>query len=590
MSQLVEYPYNKPSTASGHARQMHCIPVTFAIDPGTIAVALEHTYRRLEQCRFADALWTRRLEVWSADRAIQQKIATRLGWLDASAIVYPHLPRLRTFADSINASGITDIILLGMGGSSLAPEVLRASIGVAPGFPRFQVLDSVDPDAVRAAMERPATSLFVLASKSGSTIEVTSLAAEAERRVREAGVADASAHFVAITDEGTALHRRAVERRFRDVFLNPPDIGGRYSALSFFGLVPAALMGIDVGPLLASARTMAYACRFDDPRRNPGLALGALMAAAASSGRDKLTLLMPDRLGAFGLWIEQLVAESTGKQGKGIVPITGEEGNAEGAGAPLGADRVIVAVALGDEPDGSVSVDRARATGAPMVTLAMPDTAALGAEFFRWEVATATAGLLLDINPFDEPNVQQAKDATRVLLDTYRSKRRLPESEPDAASDGVRMTLTGAAKQALAGEGPLAFLRLLQPGDYFGLLAYLPPGDGTFERTLRQLRMNVGVRTGCVTMLGYGPRYLHSTGQLHKGGPNTGVFIIVTANVSVDLPIPGEPYSFGVLEMAQAAGDFQSLERAGRRGLHLHLPERDPVLLQRIGEHLIGSA
>ena len=536
--------------------------MTFAIDPGTIDVALEHAYRRLEQCRFADALWTRRLEVWSADRAVQQAIANRLGWLDAAAIVFPQLPRLRAFAESVRDSGVTDIILLGMGGSSLAPEVLRASIGVAPGFPRFRVLDSVDPGAVRAAMARPATSLFVLASKSGSTIEPNSMAAEAERRVREAGVTEPGSRFVAITDEDTALHRRARDQRFREVFINPADIGGRYSALSFFGLAPAALMGIDVHALLASARAMADECRVEDPRHNPGLALGAVIAAAALTGRDKLTLSLPPRLEPFGLWVEQLVAESTGKQGKGIVPITGEEGNVEPDGATPGDDRLIVKVDI-------------------------TDSAELGAEFFRWETATATAGLLLDINPFDEPNVQQAKDATRVLLNTYSAQGWLPVPEPDAAFEGVRMTLTGRARQAT--EGPLTLLHLLRRPDYFGLLVYVPSDDEVFSSVLRELRHTVAAKTGCATTLGYGPRYLHSTGQLHKGGPNTGVFIIVTADVSLDLPIPGEPYSFGVLGLAQAIGDFDSLNRTGRRALHLHLPQRDPDLLRRIGERLVPA-
>ena len=552
------------------------------IDPGNIEVALEHAYRRLEQCRFADALWTRRLEVWSADRGVQRQIANRLGWLDVSAIVSPHLPRLRAFAESIRDSGVSDIILLGMGGSSLAPEVLRAVIGVAPGFPRFQVLDSVDPDAVRAAMARPATSLFVLASKSGSTIEPNSIAAEAERRVREAGVIEPGSHFVAITDEATALHRRALDQRFREVFINPADIGGRYSALSFFGMVPAALMGIDTHALLSSARAMADACHTDDPRRNPGLALGAVIAAAALSGRDKLTLCLPPRLESFGWWVDQLVAESTGKQGKGIIPISGEAGD-----VALGDDRVIVRTALGGEPHWSGDVLGERAAHVPTISIDMPDLAALGAEFFRWETATATAGLLLGINPFDEPNVQQAKDATRVLLSTYSAQGRLPVPEPDAAFEGVRMTLTDAARQAAA--GPLTFLRLLRQPDYFGLLAYLPPDAEAFAHVMQELRHDVATKTGCATMFGYGPRYLHSTGQLHKGGPNTGVFMIVTADVAPDLPIPGAPYSFGVLELAQAIGDFESLNRTGRRALHLHLGRRDPDTLRRVGERLIRA-
>ncbi len=556
--------------------------MSITIDPGTIDVALEQAYRRLEQCRFADALWTRRLEVWSADRTVQQQIANRLGWLDVPTIVSPHLPRLRTFAESVRDSGVSDVILLGMGGSSLAPEVLRAVIGVAPGFPRFQVLDSVDPDAVRAAMARPATSLFVLASKSGSTIEPNAMAAEAERRVREAGVTEPGSRFVAITDEDTALHRRAREHGFREVFINPADIGGRYSALSFFGMVPAALMGIDTQALLSSAHAMADACRADDPRHNPGLALGALIAAAAISGRDKLTLSLSPRLEPFALWVEQLVAESTGKQGKGIVPIAG--GADEMA---RGDDRVIVRLALGGEPRPPGSVLRERAAHVPTLSIDMPDLAALGAEFFRWETATATAGLLLNINPFDEPNVQQAKDATRALLNTYIARGRLPVPEPDAVFAGVRVTLTDAARQAVT--EPLAFLRLLRQPDYFGLLVYLPPDAEAFAHVLRTLRHDVATKTGCATTVGYGPRYLHSTGQLHKGGPNSGVFMIVTADAAPDLPVPGEPYSFGVLELAQATGDFESLNRTGRRAVHLHLPRRDPDLLRRMGERLMRT-
>jgi glucose-6-phosphate isomerase len=543
--------------------------VTFTIHPGPIHAALEEAYRRLEECRFADALWSRRLDVWSADPAVQRKIANRLGWLEAVPFVLPRLPRLRAFAESVRTSGITDIVLLGMGGSSLAPEVLRAVFGVARGFPRFHVLDSVDPDAVRAGMAQAGSSLFVLASKSGSTIEPNVLAAEAEWRLRAAGVSEPWSRFVAITDEGTALHARAIGSGFRETFLNPADIGGRYSALSFFGLVPAALMGIDVEALVVSARAMSDACRDSDPRRNPGLALGALMAAGARAGRDKLTLVLPPRLRRFGLWVEQLVAESTGKQGQGIVPITGETGD-----EPIGEDRVVVAF------------DITREWGeTPRMILEPARPGGLGGEFFRWEVATAAAGLLLGINPFDEPNVQQAKDATRVLLETYSAQGRLPMPEPQAAIERVRLTLSSAARKAT--DDPRAFLTLVRPGDYVALLAFLPPEVEGFADVLEDFRHDLAMKTGCAATLGYGPRYLHSTGQLHKGGPDSGVFLVVTADPSPDLPIPGEPYSFGVLELAQALGDFESLNRAARRALHVHLPSRDPQLLRRVQQGLL---
>lgn len=546
--------------------------MTFTISPGPVHAALDEAFDRLEERAFADALWSRSLDIWSADPAVQRTIANRLGWLESLAFVAPHLPRLRAAADAVRTSGITDIVLLGMGGSSLAPEVLRAVIGVAPGFPRFQVLDSVDPDAVRAAMSRAGTSAFVLASKSGSTIEPNAMAAEAERRLRDVGVADPWSRFIAITDEGTALHTRATSHRFRETFVNPTDIGGRYSALSFFGLVPAALMGIDLDNLVASGRAMAEACRERNPRRNPGLALGALMAAGARTGRDKLTLDLPPRFQRFGLWVEQLVAESTGGQGQGVIPVTGEAGD-----EPRGPDRVIAQ--LGTDPGSDPGADPG--SDPPRAVLAV---AGLGGEFFRWQFATAAAGFLLGINPFDEPNVQQAKDATGTLLDHFTTHGRLPVPEPDAAIEGARLTLSLAAREHT--DDPRAFLTLIQPSDYFALLAFLPPEDDGLARELEHIRHDVAMKTGCAATLGSGPRYLHSTGQLHKGGPNNGVFVVVSADPTSDLPIPGEPYSFGILERAQALGDFESLNRAGRRALHLHLPARDPLLVRRIYESL----
>ena len=554
--------------------------MTFTIHPGPIGPAFEEACRRLEQHRFSEALWSRRLDVWGDDADTQRKVAGRLGWLDAPEAMPAHTPRVRACAESVRQAGFTDVVLLGMGGSSLASEVMRAGIGVAPAFPRFRVLDSVDPDAVRDAMERPATTLFVLASKSGSTIELVSLSAEAERRLRAVVTEDIGAHFVAITDDSTTLQRKAIDQQFRELFINPSDIGGRFSALSLFGLVPAALMGIDINPLLTAGRDMAAQCRIDDPRQNPGLALGAFIAAASVTGRDKLTVIMPDSLNRFGLWAEQLVAESTGKQGKGIIPITDD-----GFDPSRAHDRVVAAI-LQDGANPSPIVENARAGEIPLITLQVPGVHALGAEFFRWEVATATAGWLLQINPFDEPNVQQAKDATRDLLTSYAVQRRLPVREPDAAVEGARIAATSAAAARFAGTS-LGLLDLLKPGDYFALLAYVPPDDGQFLPILNAIRKTVADGFGCATMLGFGPRYLHSTGQLYKGGPNTGVFLIVTAEPSEDLPVPGEPYSFGILEMAQAVGDFESLERTGRRALHVHLPRRDPELLQRVANKIL---
>lgn len=544
--------------------------MTFAIEPGPVHEAFDRACLRLEESRFSHALWTRCGDVWSTDPGVQRKIANRLGWVDAPRTMQADVLRLRRTAAGVRDAGFTDVVLAGMGGSSLAAEVLRAVIGVQPGFPSFQVLDSVDPDAVRSALERAATTLFVLASKSGSTIELASITAGALDRLRAAGVVHHGAHFVAITDEGTQLHRRAVAEQFREAFINPPDIGGRFSAISLFGLVPAALMGIDVEKLLESAAAMSDQCRLDNPRENPGLALGALLGAAATSGRDKLILALPPTLERFGLWAEQLVAESTGKDGKGIVPIL-----ADGAGPTRGDDRVVVAATIGN----SASV---LTTSLPIANIHVPDVIALGAEFVRWEWATAAAGWLLGVNPFDEPNVQQAKEATRALLEVYGRQRRLPVGEPHARIEGTRITVSAAARAGLPDGVAGALSDLARPGDYVALLAYLPPDDPRFMPVLLAARRSIAASTGCVVSLGFGPRYLHSTGQLHKGGPNTGVFLIVTADPASDLPVPGEPYSFGVLEMAQALGDFQSLDRLSRRAVHIHLPHRDPALLDRV--------
>jgi transaldolase/glucose-6-phosphate isomerase len=557
--------------------------MTLSLDAGAVGAYIDSAFSRLAQFRFAEALWNRTLEIWSTDHGVQQKIANRLGWLQALEFVAPGLDRVRGFAEGVRAGGFTDVVLLGMGGSSLAPEVMRQVLGVSPGYPRFQMLDSVDPAAVRDAMKNAATSLFVVASKSGGTIEPNVMAAEARRLVEAAGHRPWGSRFVAITDENTALHQRARAEQFRDIFVNPADIGGRYSALSYFGVVPAALMGVHLDRFLAGARAMADACRATDPRTNPGLALGAFMAGSAQAGRDKLTLVVSPRLASFGLWVEQLIAESTGKQGKGVVPIAGETPDAQ-----YGRDRAGVVVQLGDEAPNAGAIERLHASGAPIFTIRMDDATALGAEFFRWEVATAACGWLMRINPFDEPNVQQAKDATRALLDAYVTTRRLPTPEAHASRDGVRLTLSSAAEASLGDTSPDRFLSTLGAGDYLGLLAYVSPNASDLAAGLSRFRDELATRIDAATMFGYGPRYLHSTGQLHKGGPNTGAFIVIVAAPAEDLPVPGEQYSFGVLEAAQGIGDFQSLEKMGRRALLVQLPKPDPAAFERVAATLLS--
>jgi glucose-6-phosphate isomerase len=556
------------------------------LSPGVLAGTLDSAASVAE--RAAAALWKYDASAWTSDPSIQQELAKWFGWMASPALMADSIDRLRTFAARVKADGIRHVVLLGMGGSSLAPEVIHAILGVETGWPRFQMLDSTDPAAVRAADTPPGATLYVVSSKSGTTIEPNVLAAHFRQRVQDAGIARWGHHFVAITDEGTALAKHAQQDGYRDLFINPSDIGGRYSALSFFGMVPAALMGHDVGEIvgwglamLAAAHPSAAAAK-----DNPATGLGLTIGEGARSGRDKLTLIVPDARDAFGLWVEQLIAESTGKHGTGIVPIVGEP---LADAKAYGADRLFVRVRAHDARDeGSrdETVRGLKAAQAPVVEIDFPEKAALGAEFVRWEIATAVAGAILHINPFDQPNVQQAKDATNTLLAGYKTSGTLPIPPPDRTlENGVTLTLSAAARTQLASAGAEALLTLLRAGDYFALLAYLDH-DPALARQLHTLRRAVRDRSRAATMFGYGPRYLHSTGQLHKGGPNSGVFLLISAAPREDLAIPGESFSFGTLEHAQALGDFASLDAAGRRALHAHLPGPDVALLAHLREML----
>jgi glucose-6-phosphate isomerase len=517
----------------------------------------------------AAALWRRDASLWSPKPDVQKTIANRLGWLDSPHLMESSIDRMKAFAAAICDAGFTDVVLLGMGGSSLAPEVLRAIVGIAAGWPRFHMLDSTDPAAVRAASTPPTTTLYILASKSGGTIEPNSLAAHFRARLESAGITKWADHFIAITDEGTSLATRARQEQFRDVFINPSDIGGRYSALSFFGMVPAALMGQDVSAIVSRGLSMLDAARnTSSSLDNPAVALGLVMAVAAKAGRDKLTLMLPDRFASFGLWVEQLVAESTGKNGVGIVPVSGEK---PAPASTYGNDRLFVDAR-----------PRSAGTLTPRVSIDWNDPLDLGAEFVRWEIATAIAGALLGINPFDEPNVQQAKDATNKLLSAFISTGALP-STPVAVTlpSGIELSSSAAVTSALD------ILTLLKPGDYFAQLAYVSPSADVLDE-LERLRSAVRDRTHVATTVGVGPRYLHSTGQLHKGGPNTGVFLLVTAGSSEDVAIPGQPYSFGTLERAQALGDFASLDAAHRRAVHAHLPSASRDLARTLVDEFIA--
>jgi glucose-6-phosphate isomerase len=525
----------------------------------------------------AKGLWRRDPSVWSIDQSVQDAIRRRLGWLDSPALMLASVDRIRSVANEVRLAGFTDVVILGMGGSSLAPEVLRSVIGEQDGWLRLHLLDTTDPDAIRAVSTVPARTIYLLASKSGTTIEPNSLAAHFQRVLQDSGISDWAKHFIAITDDETPLSTRALAEGFRHLFLNPFDIGGRYSALSFFGLVPAALMGQDIRALLDWGGAMLEEAQDEeqDVRANPAVGLGLFIGAAARAKRNKLTLILPSGLEPFGLWVEQLIAESTGKHGVGIVPIAGETLGDERV---YGHDRAFVRLRRPDAPRGRDREVQVLQHHEPIATIEFPQPEALGAEFVRWEIATAVAGALIGINPFDEPNVQQAKDATRAILDRYKVDHHLPAAAHETSSTGVTVTLTTAARHSLHGKGPESILTLLGNGDYFALLTYLNPNE-EYDEVLERFRMSVRDLTRAATMSSYGPRYLHSTGQLHKGGPNTGVFLLITAAVVQDVAIPGQPYTFGTLEQAQALGDFDSLNETHRRALHLHLPARDPRIL-----------
>jgi glucose-6-phosphate isomerase/transaldolase/glucose-6-phosphate isomerase len=485
--------------------------------------------------------------VWRAD---PREIGNRLGWLDAGKFLRPHLGGLQDFVTRIRDEGYRDIVLLGMGGSCLGPEVLRLAFGPVSGYPRLTMLDSTVPEQVEAVASAidPSRTLFVVSSKSGGTIETLSFYRYFRGLVEEAAPGgDSGRNFVAITDEGTPLQQLARETNFRRVFVNPADIGGRYSVLSWFGMLPAALAGIDVKRLLDSAATMRDQCLGDDPGANPGLYLGALLGSAALSGRDKVTLIAPAPIEGFGLWVEQMIAESLGKEGGGIVPVAGEPLLDPGC---YGDDRLFVFLEPPWCGEISSSVDRLEQGGHPVARLKLQDCSDLGAEFFRWEYATAVAGSILDVHPFDQPDVQGAKDNTDSLLDFYRREERLPEPAPSGSV--------------------AALLEQVRPGDYLAITPYTIM-NAQVDSLVSELRAAVMRRCRIATTAGYGPRYLHSTGQLHKGGPDTGLYLQLTADSYGSLPIPGQQYGFDILATAQAIGDYRALSNLGRRIVTINL-------------------
>jgi transaldolase/glucose-6-phosphate isomerase len=536
---------------------------------GSVRKALEVA----EQENVIARIWNKDATLWKNEEAHQKIIRNSLGWLTIPGEMLTAAEELKSFAQSVSASGFQYVMVCGMGGSSLCPEVLRQTFGQQQGFPELLVLDSTDPDTINSFNEKIdlEKTLFIIASKSGTTTEPIAFHRYWYNEV--ARVSDLPGHsFITITDPGSQMADVAAAEEFKRIFLNQPDIGGRYSALSYFGMVPAALMGIDVTPLLQQAASMAEACGAGvAANKNPAALLGAVMAECAIAGRDKLTIVTDQKLAALGLWIEQLIAESTGKEGKGIVPVAGEP---IGEVALYGNDRLFISISVGPIDDETASRLKAlEAAGHPVVYRSLAEVYDLGAEFFLWEMATAFAGWRLSINPFDQPNVQESKDATKALLEKYTSEGQLEEqtvlvSDNQLTVYGERET--GGSSELSVEDAIRALRAKIKSGDYVALLAYIQETPEA-EQIISEIRASLRNATHCATTNGYGPRFLHSTGQLHKGGPDSGVFIQITAPDQVDFPVPESPYTFSTLKDAQALGDFQSLIKHGRRAIRVDL-------------------
>jgi transaldolase/glucose-6-phosphate isomerase len=553
----------------------------------------------LEAKRFAERLWAKDGSVWKNDADQQKLIKHALGWLTAPESTSLGMGPVRALADEAARDGVKHVVVLGMGGSSLCVETLSRCLPLAAGRPRLHVLDSTHPDAILAVekeidLDR---ALFIVASKSGSTIEPNCLFDYFWSLVAAKAGAKAGRQFVAITDPGTSLEKLSRERGFRKTFLNPSDVGGRFSALTLFGMVPAALGGADTAALLDRARAAAKTCSPRTPTRdNPGLRLGAALGRHAREGRDKLTLVLDPRLEAFGLWIEQLIAESTGKEGKGIFPVVGET---LGTPAGYGRDRLFVRIGIRGRADLDVEkkLVALEQDGHPVVRLELADEFDLGAQFFIWEVATAAAGFFLGVDPFDQPDVQSAKNRTNDLLAGLDGGA-LPAEKADFRAGGLAAFADAGLKSALKTDGgqdrPLrevldAHLARVQPGDYVCVLAYLAENDAT-RRLLDDIRSLARARSnGAPVTVSWGPRYLHSTGQLYKGGPGRGLFLFLSDAEKTRLPVPGRKFTFGTLCRAQVRGDAAATQAAGRRLLRLELGEAPNEALRALANALSGA-
>jgi len=545
--------------------------------PADLEAAVKGEIQAWQEAGKVRRLWERDASLWTGTDE-----ASWLGWLGLPEEEIAQLDHLKGAQEDARAGSFDHVLLLGMGGSSLCPEVLRMTFGRVAGFPELHVLDSTDPAQIRAVERRldPAKTLFIVSSKSGTTLEPNIFKDYFFDRVRRAvGEESAGSHFIAITDPRSKLHQVAETAKFRHVYLGVPSVGGRYSALSDFGMVPGAIMGLDVEHFLRRAAEMAVACSAAVPvADNPGATLGIVMGVLAWRGRDKVTLIASPGIHDLGAWLEQLLAESTGKEGRGIVPVDREP---SGDTAVYGADRLFVYLRLEPSPDlhQDEHVAALERAGHPVVRIRVGHRYDLGQEFFRWEFATAVAGSIIGIDAFNQPDVEASKVATRKLTEQYERAGMLAPEAPILEGDGLRLyadELNVAQLMAVPGArssivGALrAHFERLRRGDYAAFLAYIEMSEA-HEQTLQAMRRMVRDGKHVATCLGFGPRFLHSTGQAYKGGPNSGVFLQITCDDAVDLAVPGQKLTFGVVKAAQARGDFQVLAERQRRALRVHL-------------------
>ncbi len=549
--------------------------------PESVESQLAKAVEEWEASASTGRIWRKDAAVWTGSGEDRW-----LGWLDIAAEELAKLDEYRDLREDVAAADFAEIVLMGMGGSSLGPEVLAMTFGVA----NFHILDSTVPAQVLAVEERLdlAKTLFIVASKSGTTLEPNCFMRYFFERVSGVVGADAGRQFIAITDTGSQLEAEAKSQNFRKIIYGKPDVGGRFSALSPFGMTPAALMGLDVETILRRAAAMADECRNDRVEENPGALLGLILGVCHAAGRDKLTIFASDELGSLGAWLEQLIAESTGKSGVAIIPIVGEEPQPT---VSYGSDRVFVDIRLDGTNGEDVDLSALRAAGHPVLQIEVAEIADIGAEFYRWEFATAVAGAVLGLNPFDQPDVEAAKVETRELTDKFERYGKLPDETAFFESDGISLFASEsyAAKLREMLDEPSvteylsAHIANIEDGDYFAVLAYLEMNAAN-TTLLHEVRTRVLERRLAATCLGFGPRFLHSTGQAYKGGPDSGVFLQITADVAGDVPIPGRKYSFGIVKDAQARGDLQVLVDRGRRALRVHLSGDIEEQLERLSK------